>query len=116
MSTARTWIGITLLARFTLAGGNKAWAQGFSDTGNLVHIGPRDAALKVGVGIVIDQIIFVDQKAENFGAVATIQMHWHDPALAFNEEDYSRDHRLMSAEAFIDYANNIPTTVPTFIV
>ena len=42
--------------------------------------------LRVRVGIHMSQITGVDQKAENFGVVATLFMQWHDQALAFNPE------------------------------
>ena len=42
--------------------------------------------LEVAVGIEIDQITGIDQKAENFGAVVNIRMVWKDPLLAFDAD------------------------------
>ena len=116
MSKAKTWICIALLAIFCFAFAGDAGAQGFSDSKNLPHASPEDGPMRVGIGIKIDQITFVDQKAENFGAVATIELQWQDPALAFDEEDFGREYRLFGAEPFIEYANDLPTTIPIFVI
>jgi hypothetical protein len=34
--------------------------------------------LSVGVGVRVEQIVFVDQKSENFSTVANIRLQWHD--------------------------------------
>ena len=41
----------------------------------------------VKVGMKMEQISNVDQKAENFGAVVDLRLEWTDPALAFNPDD-----------------------------
>lgn len=91
-------------------------AQGLfhSEMNNLV--GTPDNPLEVGIGIHIDQISFVDQKSENFGAVVTIRASWLDPALSFNRNDIGRDVRIVKPEAFVQHASDRSTIVPAFVI
>jgi hypothetical protein len=52
-------------------------------TNQTVFEGP----IEVKIGMKMEQISNVDQKAENFGAVVDFRMEWTDPALAFNPDD-----------------------------
>lgn len=71
--------------------------------------------LEVLVGIEIDQIVGIDQKAENFSAVVSVRMLWQDPSLAFDPEEFGRDHKLLSPDEFIALADASRTTVPFFL-
>jgi hypothetical protein len=93
-----------------------AWAQGLSHGAISPGTGPRDAPIDVSVGIMIDQISFVNQKSENYGAVVTIRAEWHDPALAFDPVEFGRDYRLMRPEKFIEHVYSLPTIAPGFVV
>ena len=42
--------------------------------------------IAVDIGLILEQIIEVDQQSEFFTAVGTIEMQWNDPLLAFNPE------------------------------
>lgn len=91
-------------------------AQGMTPKGMSATAVDRDSPLEVAIGIMIDQITFVDQKSENFGVVVTIRANWHDPALVFDATEYGRDYRIMKPEAFIDFVSAIPAVAPGFVI
>jgi len=57
-------------------------------------------AIPVYIGIKLEQITNVDQKSENFGAVASLVMHWRDPALAFDPETVNDRYKIYSGDSF----------------
>jgi len=59
--------------------------------------------IDVGIGLVLEQIIEVDQQSEFFTTVANLQMEWRDPSLAFNPEDCNCDFKVFSEDQFQDY-------------
>jgi hypothetical protein len=66
---------------------------------------PRGRALSqepipVGIGVKLQQITQVDQKATNFGAAGTLAMHWRDPALAFNPSEIPGRFKVFTGDAF----------------
>ncbi|WP_254446509.1 hypothetical protein [Ruegeria sp. HKCCD8929] len=89
---------------------------------NLFHSGSspapssRDEPLEVAIGIHIDQIVEVNQKSENYRAVATIRAEWRDPALAFDEAEFGSDVRIFKPEAFTEHALSLPTIAPAFVI
>ena len=56
--------------------------------------------IPVRIGVKLQQITSVDQKAENFGVVATLVMHWRDPELAFDPETVQGRHQIFEGDAF----------------
>jgi hypothetical protein len=124
---------VIVIAAFTLSGASPSAAQGTgsdleaeyqdpSDTsatpghgGASISNDSRDAPFDVAVGIEIDQIVGVDQKAENYSAVAIIRLKWHDPALAY-EDTTGRGFRLFKSSDLIDYANTVSTLIPFIVV
>ena len=90
--------------------------KGLIGSGTSLPGGIPDKPLEVGVGIHIDQITFVDQKSENFGAVARIRLEWHDPLLAFEPDDFGREVRTMRPDAFVEYATKVSSMVPVFVI
>lgn len=74
------------------------------------------APLEVGVGIRIEQIVFVDQKSENFAAVANIRLQWHDPKLAFDPAEYGREYKPFTVDEFRKLVAEIPTIIPGFVI
>lgn len=73
-----------------------------------------DAPLDVAVGIKIDQITFVDQKSENYGAVATIRLEWQDPQLAFDADDSNSEALIMPPAEFAAFVRSKGALVPAF--
>lgn len=100
-----------------LVGGlfQRAQAEGLGsiDTGIEVQtVGKLD----VDVAIKVDQITFVDQQAENFGAVGTLVMRYTDPALAFDATEHGYSLRSFNVDDFRAYAHERKALVPIFLI
>lgn len=79
------------------------------------YVSRREAPIDVAVGIEVDQITSVDQKAENYGAVVAIRMKWQDPALAY-EDDLQAGFRQFEPDDLKAYAKARGTIVPRFVI
>jgi len=62
------------------------------------------APVDVQIGIKMQQITSVDQKAENFGIVATLQITWFDPKLAFSPDTCQCTFKIFRSGQFVDFA------------
>ena len=102
------------LAALLLPGG--LGAQGLFHGHQDRLIGTPDNPLEVGVGIKIDQITDVNQKAENYGAVVVLRLEWTDPTLAFDRDTMGRDFRVFDPPAFVTHAANLDTVIPAFVI
>lgn len=92
-------------------------ATAFTNNKGAYHdITVPDTPMEVGVGIEIQQITSVDQTSENYGAVATIHMQWHDPALAFDANNFNLPYRLFTPEDFAEYLKERQTFAPEFVI
>ena len=70
--------------------------------------------IEVGIGLVLEQIIEVDQKSEFFTAVANLQIEWTDPSLAFNPESCNCDFKVYSENKFDDFLSDTNSKWPDF--
>ncbi|HIE57368.1 MAG TPA: electron transporter RnfC [Anaerolineales bacterium] len=66
------------------------------------------------VGVKLQQIAGIDQKAENYSAVASTQITWNDPALAFRPDECECESKVYTANEFINYATQAGIVWPAF--
>jgi len=71
--------------------------------------------IQVQIGLKMDQITGVDQKAENFSIVDTLQMEWRDPKLAFNPATCDCEYQSLSVSSFQKYVAEHGTIWPEFV-
>ncbi len=70
--------------------------------------------IEVEIGLKMQQITSVDQKAENFGVVATVQMEWLDPTLAFSPDDCQCAFKTFTGDDFVNFASDQDLIWPAF--
>jgi hypothetical protein len=56
--------------------------------------------IKVQAGIFVDQIIDVNQRSENYGAVGDLVLGWHDPAYAFSPDSCRCSYKTFTPPEF----------------
>ncbi len=61
--------------------------------------------LEVGVALKVSQITSIDQKAENFGVVATLRMEWLAPELAVSPGEKAPPQKFYKPEDFLKIVN-----------
>jgi hypothetical protein len=72
--------------------------------------------IEVRIGIKLQQIIDVNQPQENFDVVASMQMDWTDPALAFNPDDCDCSVKLYTEEEFETFLADVQGRWPAFTI
>lgn len=70
--------------------------------------------IEVGVGIKLQQITDVDQKAENYGVVASLILEWTDPALAYNPETCQCEAKTYTGDSFRQFVTDVDGRWPEF--
>ena len=85
-------------------------------TGQAEVSGPPVVRLPIPVkaGIKLQQITGIDQKAENFGAVAALQLDWQDPALAFSPDSCNCRFKIFRDDRFFQFTTNNGLVWPEF--
>ena len=74
-----------------------------------------DGPIEVQVGVHLDQVTNVDQKAENFSIVGNLLMRWKDEAFAFDPAECECDEKLFSTSQFEEYTRKRRLTWPRFV-
>lgn len=70
--------------------------------------------IPVSVGIKLQQITDVDQKAENFSAVVSLSMIWTDPNLSFDPAQCQCEGKVFQKDDFEEFVNNNNIFWPSF--
>jgi Neurotransmitter-gated ion-channel ligand binding domain len=70
----------------------------------------------VEIGLRLDQITGVDQRAENFGVVVSLMLKWRDPDLAFDPESCKCRLKIFNGDAFPRYVQSRHTDWPDFVL
>ncbi|MBO9477090.1 hypothetical protein J7382_06050 [Shimia sp. R11_0] len=94
----------------------QAQTEGFGHDHSLEHLSPIAEPQKVGVGIQIDQVTFVDQQSENFGVVGTLFLKVDYPEFAFDPETYGSEYKSYSLDAFRALLQDQGVLAPYFIL
>ena len=115
MAIQRIWIAavVCLICLGNLSAGH---AQSIDEMQLLFLEEAPSEPREVGVGVQINQIKFVDQKAENFGVVGALRVEWHDPTLAFDADEAVRDFKIFTRESFRKFAAENSIFYPGFII
>jgi hypothetical protein len=71
---------------------------------------------EVEIGIKLQQITGIDQKAENFGAVASLAMRWVDPNLAFRPDSCDCQYKTYTGDRFSDFVSDAQGLWPEFTI
>ncbi|PSL19302.1 hypothetical protein [Shimia abyssi] len=96
--------------------GAVASAEGFGDQGFMAIKSDVSEPIKVGVGIKIDQITFVDQQSENYGAVGNFVMRFTHPDLAFDEAEHGGSILSLTVDEYRKYSRDRSVIVPFFVL
>jgi hypothetical protein len=72
--------------------------------------------VEVKIGVKLQQIIAVDQAEENFNVVASLQMEWKDPRLAYNPDDCDCWVKLYTEKDFDRFLADVQGRWPDFTI
>jgi hypothetical protein len=92
----------------------------FSQSGDRLHssrqtVSPEEP-YTVEIGVQINQITEINQKAENFQVVGNLRLEWDEPRLAFNGAEHGRNYKIYTLESFVNYVDQQGIFAPGFYV
>ncbi len=70
----------------------------------------------VQVGVQIDQITQINQKAENFQIVGNLRFEWDEPKLGFDGAEHGRKFKLYTVDSFARYVDEHGIFAPGFLI
>jgi len=70
----------------------------------------------VDIGVQINQITEINQKAENFQVVGNMRLEWDEPNLAFDAAEHGRKFKIYTLESFAKYVDEQGIFAPGFFV
>jgi hypothetical protein len=97
-------------------GGATALAQPEQQLVSGAEAAAPEQPLEVAIGVRVDQITGVDQKAESFGVVANLRMEWADPMLAFDAREVGRNFKIYTVAAFTRFVDENAILAPGFVI
>ncbi len=116
MTLVRAICFVALTLCLITFGSGQAAAQSGLEGGLGRLVGTPENPLNVGIGIHIDQVTSVDQKAENYGAVVVLRAEWTDPALAFDRNEVGREFQVFNPSVLADHARALNAVIPAFVI
>ena len=108
-------LAVLTLSLLTLPLTLHAQTEGFGKFAEAKAIHAQGAPKRVGVGIHIDQITFVDQQSENFGVVGTLFLSVEFPELAFDAEQHGFEYKTYSVDGLTAALTDSGALPPYFI-
>ncbi|MCG6869727.1 MAG: hypothetical protein LJE91_13660 [Gammaproteobacteria bacterium] len=76
---------------------------------------PAGGPVEVQIGLRVEEITDIDQRAEHFSVVDTLQMRWQEPALGFQPGPGGNPFRVYRGDDFFEYVRHKDTPWPRFI-
>lgn len=66
---------------------------------------PPEEPRTVEIGVQIDQISEINQKAENFQVVGSLRLEWDEPKLVFDSAEHGRNYKTYTIESFTNFVD-----------
>lgn len=81
-----------------------------------LHMASPEKPYTVQVGVQIDQIAQINQKAENFQIVGNLRFEWDEPKLEFDATEHGRNFKQYTVDSFAKYVDEHGIFAPGFLI